>query len=338
MTRRLKIVYFGSGAFGVPTLRMLLERHDVRLVVTQPDKPAGRGESLTPTPIGAMVANLITPTTPTTLTTPQIIKPPKVNEPAVRDLIRSQGADAFVVVAFGQKLGRSLLEGVCAINLHGSILPRWRGASPVQASILAGDPFVGNSVIALADRMDAGVVYASSSFPRDPGWTAGDLHDLLAADGPSLIARVLDDLADGKVAGANQNESLVTLAPKLSKSDGWLDFHAGASACVCRIHGLNPWPSVTVRFRDQPLKLLRAAAHAEPSPATIQPGCVIDPLSGDIATGEGRLRLVEVQPSGKRAMSWREFAAGRRVVIGERLISEPVPTSDAGAPTGGGAC
>ncbi|MBL8887523.1 MAG: methionyl-tRNA formyltransferase, partial [Phycisphaerales bacterium] len=143
---RLKLVFLGSGAFGLPSLRALIAEHDVAMVVTQPDRPAGRGGLLTPTPIASeMQTNF-----------PQIplLKPEKINLAEVRDSIRALNADAFVVIAFGQKLGRSLLDGVFAINLHGSILPRWRGAAPINAAILAGDPVVGNSVITLADKMD----------------------------------------------------------------------------------------------------------------------------------------------------------------------------------------
>src|SRR5262245_36265216 len=142
----MRLVYFGSGAFGLPTFRRLQAEHDVALVVTQPDRRAGRNRALAATSIAEFAAQ----------TGASIIKPERVNEPAVVDQIRSVGADAFIVIAFGQKLGRSLLSGVFAINLHGSLLPKYRGAAPINWAIINGETETGLSVIALADQMDAG--------------------------------------------------------------------------------------------------------------------------------------------------------------------------------------
>ncbi|MBL8875116.1 MAG: methionyl-tRNA formyltransferase [Phycisphaerae bacterium] len=302
---RLKLVFLGSGAFGLPTLRALVAKHDVAMVVTQPDRPAGRGSSLTPTPIASEIQTNF-PHIP-------LLKPEKINLPEVRDSIRALNADAFVVIAFGQKLGKSLLEGVYAINLHGSILPRWRGAAPINAAILAGDPVVGNSVITLADKMDAGLVLATSSHPLDPAWTTSDLHDILSADGPDLIERVLRDRPAGEV----QEESLVTIAPKFAKADGWVDFSASADECRRRIHGLNPWPGVTVQFRGQPLKLHRAKSldYSNQQP----PGTLIDPAQGIVACANSALQLLEVQPANKRPMPWPDFARGHKPLKDEVL-------------------
>lgn len=303
---RLKLVFLGSGAFGLPTLRTLIANHEVVMVVSQPDRPAGRGSALTPTPISAeMQAGF-----------PQIplLKPEKINLPEVRESIRTLNADAFVVIAFGQKLGRSLLDGVYAINLHGSILPRWRGAAPINAAILAGDPVVGNSVITLADKMDAGLVLATSSHPLDPAWTTSDLHDILSADGPAMIESVLRD----RPAGEAQDESRVTIAPKFAKSDGWVDFSQSAAECTRRIHGLNPWPGVTVQFRGQPLKLHRAKSLEQ---STQQPsGTISDPALGTVACDRSMLQLLEVQPANKRPMPWADFARGHKPLKDELLM------------------
>ena len=302
---RLKLVFLGSGAFGLPTLRALITNHDIALVVTQPDRPAGRGGSLTPTPIASEIQTNF-PHIP-------LLKPEKINLAEVRDSIRALNVDAFVVIAFGQKLGRSLLDGMYAINLHGSILPRWRGAAPINAAILAGDPHVGNSVITLADKMDAGLVLATSSHPLDPAWTTSDLHDILSADGPTLIERVLRDRPAGEV----QDESLVTIAPKFAKADGWVDFTKSADECRRRIHGLNPWPGVTVQFRGQPLKLHRAKSldQSGQQPA----GTLIDPALGIVACANSTLQLLEVQPANKRPMPWPDFARGHKPQPGEQL-------------------
>lgn len=214
----MRIVYFGSGAFGLPTLEHLARHHHVLAVVTQPDKPAGRGSTLTPTPIGHWAA-LNLPSTP-------LLKPLKCREPAVVDQIRAFPADAWVVIAYGQKLPAQLLEGRFAINLHASLLPRWRGAAPINAAILGGDTVTGNSVITLADRMDAGLVLAQTNPPLtiSEQVTAGELHDLLASDGPGLVERTLALHSARTLQGTTQDESLVTIASKLSKDDDHIDF------------------------------------------------------------------------------------------------------------------
>lgn len=306
----MKIVFLGSGAFGLPTLRHLAREHEVVSVVTQPDKPAGRGGELTPTPIAQWVAaNLAVP----------VVKPEKVNDPAVVDDIRARRAEAWVVIAFGQKLGRRLLDGVFAVNLHASRLPRWRGAAPINAAILAGDTVTGNSVITLADRMDAGEVLGQSRRAIDPMDTAGELHDLLAADGPVLVERVLSDFSRGTLVRTIQDESQVTIAPKLSKADGWVDFADTAEVARRRVHGLTPWPGVTVRFRSQPVKLIRVAVEEGAAGLNEKRGAVVDVEQGLVACRGSVLRVLEVHPAGKRPMPWSDFARGQRIGAGEQL-------------------
>lgn len=308
----MDVIFFGSGAFGLPTLRALSEKHRVTAVVSQPDRPAGRGGQLTPTPIAAFaVENL--PGVP-------LFKPEDVNVASVCDELRSIKADAWVVIAFGQKLGRPLLEGKFAINLHASLLPRWRGAAPINWAILAGDAETGNSVITLAEKMDAGLVLGQSRRVIEPLQTIGELHDLLAADGPALVMDVLARHASGSLTPKEQDATLVTIARKLSKADGVVDFAASADECRRRVHGLTPWPGVTVQFRKEPLKLLRVRANAGGSHSQ-QPGTMLDGTKGLVACGQGTiLELVEVQQSGKRAMPWDVFARGARVEAGE-LVS-----------------
>jgi methionyl-tRNA formyltransferase len=294
----MRLVFFGSGEFGLPTLQHLAGRHEIAAVVTQPDKPAGRGKKLAATPIGAWATESGLPLT----------KPESVNTPEIRGQIRGLGADAFVVIAFGQKLKRKLLEDVFAINLHASLLPRWRGAAPIHRALLAGDAETGNSVIALASRMDAGEVYAQSRRPVNPAWTAGELHDLLAQDGPALVDEVLADFAAGSLRPVVQDESQVTLASRLSKEDGWVSFAGSASEAVRRINGLSPWPAVTVRLGDLPLKLLRAKAVEGQAEESREPGTI--DAEGLVTCGTDRLQLLEVQPAGKRAMPFTDFVRG----------------------------
>ncbi len=301
----MRIVFLGAGAFGVPTLERLCATHDVAMVVTQPDRRAGRGGKLAPTPVGAWVSDH----------RPEIetIKPERINQDEPLEHVRAVEADAWVVIAYGQKLSQRLLDGVFAINLHASVLPRWRGAAPINAAVLAGDQATGNSVITLADRMDAGLVLGQSHRPIEPHQTAGELHDLLALDGPDLVGEVLAAHAAGTLVGEAQDESLVTTAGKLSRADAWVDFSQPADVCRQRVHGLTPWPGVSVEVGAERLKLHRVEATA----GSGTPGTLIDPVGGQVACANGTaLSLLEVQPPGKRAMPWDAYRRGRSLEAG----------------------
>jgi len=315
----MDIVFFGSGAFGVPTLAQIASTHILRAVITQPDRPAGRGGVLTPTPIATWAAE----------NAPQVPvhKPEKVNVADVVEQVRSYPADAWVVIAFGQKLGKSLLDGKFAINLHASLLPRWRGAAPINAAILGGDTVTGNSVITLADKMDAGLVLGQSTRDIAAELTAGGLHDLLAADGSALVLDVLTGRQGGTLTPKSQNESLVTLAGKFSKTDGYVDFSRPAEECRRRVHGLTPWPGVTVQFRGAPLKLLRVMSRTVVPTVSdglvcgAVPGEIVNANEGVVACGDKTaLTLLEVQPANGKPMTWAEFARGRQPKAGELLV------------------
>lgn len=312
----MRLVFFGSGAFGLPTIRAIAREHELLAVVTQPDRKAGRGGRLTPTPVGEWAAARA-PGIP-------LFKPERVNEPETRDAVRAFDADAWVVIAFGQKLSPTLLADRFSMNLHASLLPRWRGAAPINAAIVTGDTTTGNSVITLADRMDAGLVLGQSRREIKPTQTAGELHDLLAADGPALVLDVLARHASGTLDPIAQDEEAVTLAPKMSKADGRVSFASPAKECRNRINGLSPWPAVTVGHRGQPLKILRA--DAQQIDMDSPPGTITDPAEGLVACAPGSaLRLLEVQPPGKRAMPWVDYARGRSVGVGECLTEDTNP-------------
>lgn len=307
----------------MPTLEHLARRHQIVGVVTQPDKPAGRGGTLTPTPIGEWsAANL--PGIP-------ILKPVKASEAAVVEQIRAFPADAWVVIAFGQKLSRALLDGRFAINLHASLLPRWRGAAPINAAILGGDTETGNSVITLAERMDAGLILATSTRSIETLMTAGELHDLLSSDGPQLVESVLEKHAAGTLSPQTQDETLVTIASKMSRGDDHVDFTQKADFVRRQVHALTPWPGVTsailppslapVQHAPIHIKLLRV----QPVPGINQqdPGTILDPAAGLIACAHHtQLKVLEVQPPGKKPMRWEDFArgGGRAVVEGSRVV------------------
>lgn len=327
----MRLAFFGSGAFGLPTLQHLAQRHSLSCIITQPDKTAGRGwggSKLSPTPIGQWAAANL-PSVP-------ILKPEKVNDPEVTRCIREFPADAWVVIAFGQKLSRALLDGRFAINLHASLLPRWRGAAPINAAILAGDSETGNTVITLADRMDAGLILGATRRRIDPLSTAGELHDILAADGPNLVEAVLAGHAEGTSTPHAQDESLVTIATKLGKHDDTVDFTQKADFVRRQVHAITPWPGVTSAILPPdsgaesadnppaPLMVIKIR-RVQPVIGTHQddPGTILDPATGTVACGQHtRLRLLEVQPPGRNIMRWEDFfrGAGREIPTRARLV------------------
>jgi len=316
------VVFLGAGAFGLPVLRMLADAGRVALVVSQPDRAAGRGKQLTPTPVSEFALARGLP----------LLRPEDCNALEQRDLIRGaaiaageraaqdgrpQPGPAFVVIAFGQKLSPPLLEDVFAINLHGSLLPRWRGAAPVQRALMEGDPVAGVTVIGLAERMDAGVVYAEEPLAIGPQQTAGELHDALAELGPDLVAAVLRAWRSGEVHARAQDESKSTRARKLSRLDAWVDLSMPASRVRARINGLNPWPGCAITVAGQPL-VVRRCVEVE-CPTGLVPATVA--ADGTMACGTGAVRLLEVQAAGSRVMGFGEWSRGARLACPATVTS-----------------
>lgn len=323
-----EVVFLGSGAFGLPVLRMLEQAGRVAAVVSQPDREAGRGKRSTPTPVSEFALEHGLP----------LLRPGDCNAPGERDAIRGaavsaaaraagagrpQPGPAFVVIAFGQKLSADLLADVFAINLHGSLLPRWRGAAPVQRALMEGDPVAGASVIALAERMDAGVVHAEEPLAIGPRQTAGELHDALAALGPDLVAGVLRSWLKGSVPCRSQNEELATRARKLSRRDAWVDVSMPAMRVRARINGLNPWPGCMVSVDGVPL-IVRRCEEVQPGApvATGAPGALA--ADGTLACGSGAVRILEVQAPGGRTLPFADWARGARFA-GGTVASAPLP-------------
>jgi methionyl-tRNA formyltransferase len=308
----LRIIFAGSGEFGLPTLDALLTSgQEIVQVVSQPDRPAGRGRAMTPTPVSQRAADAGLPL----LTTNDI------NREMLPD------ADVMVVIAFGQKIadvvvGRPRLG---SLNLHASRLPRYRGAAPINWAIIRGEATTGNSVIRLAQRMDAGAVLAQSELPIGELETAGELHDRLAADGAVLIASVLTSLSRGTAREIEQDESQATVAPKLARDDARLDFAGPAVELARRVRGLYPWPGCRVRVCDAEggevgrLRLVRARAVADDEGPRWIPGEIM--TSGVVQTGDGALEIVECQPEGKRPMPLADYRRGHRWHAGLRLES-----------------
>lgn len=309
----MTLLFAGSGAFGAPTLRRLVEAGaTIAHVYTQPSKPAGRGRQLTPTPIAAVAIELGLPLTET----------PDINALALPP------ADALVVIAFGQKLSPAVVNHarLGAINLHASRLPAYRGAAPIHWAVINGDATTGNSVIRLAQKMDAGAVLAMSETPIGPTETTGELHDRLSLDGAPLVERVLIDLRDGTATPIEQDHSKATKAIKLSREAAVIDWSRDAASIAHQINGMHPWPGCRVRLIDESgaeldrVTLVRARVSAAMS-TILGVGLGTIAMHGLVACGGGALEVVEVHPDGKRPLPIAAYLNSGRWRPGVRLES-----------------
>lgn len=308
----LRVIFAGSGEFGIPTLRALRDAgHEVVRVLTQPDRPAGRGRSLTPTPVASEAEKL------------------GLDVVRTADINREQlpAADVMVVIAFGQKVGEQQVHHprLGSVNLHASRLPRHRGAAPINWAILSGDRTTGNSVIRLAPRMDAGAVLAMSEVTIGELETAGELHDRLSVDGAPLVLRVLDELASGRATETPQDESHATVAGKLSRESAVIDWARPADEVARRIRGLSPWPACRVQLADAEgaikatLRLVRARAVASGELDRWRTGEIMS--DGTIRASDGAVEVVDVQPDGRTPMSLADYRRGHAWQPGMRLTS-----------------
>jgi methionyl-tRNA formyltransferase len=308
----VQIIFAGAGEFGLPSLKALLERgHAIVQVISQPDRPAGRGRKLTPTPIAQFALERNLP----------LIRTQDINTETLPP------ADLLVVIAFGQKIAEHVVHHarLGAVNLHSSRLPKFRGAAPINAAILAGETVSGNSVIRLAQKMDAGAIVGQSLVPIGESETAGELHDRLAEDGAKLLLNVVDRLAAGTAEEIEQDHSQATLARKLSRESTKIDWSKPANEISLQIRGLYPWPGCRAQLLDgdrsiDRITLVRArTGRAEGPPCRRAPGVIA--LDGTINTGDGALQIIEVQPEGKRPMPLAAYRNGHRWEAGLRLES-----------------
>ncbi len=307
----MRVVFMGSPAFAVPSLEgVLAEGNEVALVVTQPDRPVGRGRDLRPPAVklAAQRHKL------------RLLQPETLSHPAVLAELAESRPAAIIVVAFGQFLPRPVRElpPLGCVNVHASLLPRYRGAAPINWALIAGEAETGVTIMRVEQAMDAGPVLLQRSCPIHPADDAGSLHDRLAALGAKALAEALDKLEHGDATWAPQDESRVTFAPKLGDGDCRLDLAQDARSLANRVRGLAPVPGAYLTLPDgRRLKVLRTEARA----ATGPPGFVlaVEDSGPVLGTGAGSLVLLEVQPEGKRRMSGGEFARGQRLGVGARL-------------------
>lgn len=309
----LRIAFFGTPEIAVPTLERLIEGpHEVVVVVSQPDRARGRGRKRSPSPVSAVALREQIP----------LLRPERVGTPDCVDALAAQAPDLGVVVAFGQFIPRPVRElprlGYL-INAHASLLPRHRGAAPIQHAILAGDAKTGISVMRVDREMDAGPVALVHETEIAGDEDAGSLARRLGAIAADAIAEAVDAIAAGRVAWREQDAARATLAPKIARDDARLDFREDAAGLVRRVRALAPAPGAVTELAGEPIRIL--AARCEPGPVADAPGTVRRDADGGlrVATGSGWLVPLRVQRAGGRAMDLDAFLRGRDVPDGTRL-------------------
>ena len=311
----LRVAFFGTPQFAVPSLDALLaSRHTVCGVVTQPDRPRGRGQHVKDGPVKALAVSRGLP----------LLQPASLKDPAVEATLRSWAPDLGVVVAYGQMVPGALLAlpRLGLINVHASLLPRHRGAAPVHRAIIAGDPVTGVSIMRVGPRLDAGAVFAMASRAIEANETSDAVETDLSHTGARVLIEVVDRLADGEWTESPQDDALATYAHKLSRAEGTLDWSQPALALHNRIRGLHPWPHASVTLKGARLIVLESRPAADSHAA--MPGTIVraDRESLHVAAGNGTtLALLRVQPEGRRPMTIREFMAGHAPAVGDRLSS-----------------
>lgn len=304
MSASLKIIFAGTPDFAARHLDALLaSEHQVVGVFTQPDRPSGRGNKLTPGPVKVLAQAHDVP-----VFQPKSLKPEE-NQQLLADL----QADIMVVVAYGLILPKAVLDmpRLGCINVHGSLLPRWRGAAPIQRSLWAGDSETGVTIMQMDVGLDTGDMLHKLSCPITPEDTSASLYDKLAELGPQGMLDTLDLLASGKAQPEVQDEALVSYAEKLSKEEARLDWSLSAAQLERCIRAFNPWPVSFFLIEDQPVKVWQASVLPHQNK---QPGEIIhaDKNGIQIATADGVLNLLSLQPAGKKAMSAQDLLNSRR--------------------------
>jgi methionyl-tRNA formyltransferase len=303
----MRIVYFGTGEFAVPALEAVAPH--VVLVVTQPDRPSGRGMKLQSTPVKLAAMRLGIP----------VEAPEKARAPEFVDRIRELDADFLLVASYGQILSQKLLDAAKhgGINLHGSILPKYRGAAPIQRAILDGEPETGITLMQMDKGMDSGAMIEIARTPIGPDETYGELQDRLALIAAELALKWLDRLAAGDYPRVVQNHEAMTLAPKVEKAEAELKVSESAELAYRRFRAFTPAPGPFLRAATGMLKIKEAGLGE----GSGDPGTILQVKPDlEVAFASGSLILRKVQPEGKTSMSGRDFVLGARLAPGDRLV------------------
>ncbi len=310
----LRIIFMGTPDFAVASLSALLQGPDqVVAVVTQPDRPKGRGKKLAPPPVKVLAEDRGIP----------LLQPVKIRTEAYRDELLAFAPDLVVVAAYGRILPPALLSlaPMGCINVHGSLLPRHRGAAPIQWAVINGDTEVGVSIIQMDEGMDTGDILLTTAIPTDADETAGSLFFKLAELGSKTLIEAIVRLKAGDLAATPQDHSLATAAPMLKKEDGAIDWTLPADQLHCRIRGLDPWPAASCRIDGQHFKLFSPEVIHKDSPAA--PGTLVMAQRNGllIATGHNMLLIREIQPEGKKRMPASAFLCGHSLQPGTVLAT-----------------
>lgn len=313
----MNVVFLGSGEFGVGCLDALkASGHTLSLVVTQPPKASGRGRKPCSTAVGCWAKAHSVPCEETE----------NVNAPEMVAQIAACRPDVMVVIACGQKVGKELvaLPPKGAVNVHASLLPKYRGAAPINWAIIRGETHTGNSIITLAERIDAGDILAQSQTLIGVHETAGELHDRLAQMAAPLLLETLTQIEAGTATYTRQDDAEATFAPKLRKSDGLLDFGEPAEVLARKVRGFWPWPGASACYvsaetqKSTRVTLALADVIWGPNPPPSIPGTFDEDLN--VVCAKGKLSIMKIKPAGSALMAFRDFVNGWRVRPGDRLV------------------
>jgi methionyl-tRNA formyltransferase len=304
----------GTPEFAVPSVAALLEGgHEVAAVVTQPDRPAGRGQTVRASAVKRFALERGLP----------VEQPEKLRDPAVVERLRALAPEAIVVAAYGKILPKSILDlpPRGAINVHGSLLPKYRGAAPIQRALLAGETVTGITIMQMNERMDAGDILLQREVPIRPDDTGGSLQERMAVVGAEALVETLGRLLRGEIQPIPQRDEEATLAPMIRKEQGEIDWRRSADEIERAVRAFQPWPGAYTLHRGKLLKIQRAAVGDAAVSAGGEPGTIVRASADaiEIATGDGLLRILDLQPEGRRRMAAREALAGHLVRDGERL-------------------
>jgi methionyl-tRNA formyltransferase len=315
---QLRVVYAGTPAFALPPLVALAAEHHVVGVLTQPDRPAGRGRVLTGSPVKQAAVALNIP-----VLQPQRLRGDAEALASTLAQLHEWQPDVMIVVAYGLILPREVLglPRLGCLNIHASLLPRWRGAAPIQRAIHAGDAQSGVAIMQMDEGLDTGAVLAEARLPIGAETTAGQLHDELAALGAAELMKVLPELAAGRLSAHAQPALGITYAEKLSKAEARIDWQHSAARIDRQIRAFNPWPVAEAVLDGEPVKMLKsrlANAPANAAPAGTVLGLRDDAL--EIACGDGVLQVLELQRAGRKAVAARDFLNAVRNKDGAPLV------------------
>jgi methionyl-tRNA formyltransferase len=309
---RLSTVFLGTPAFAVPSLRAVAAATDVRAVITQPDRPKGRGRHVAAPPVAEVARELGIP----------VLQPARLKSPDVVAQLTQLAPEAIVTVAYGKIIPREILDlpPLGCINLHPSLLPKYRGASPIPRAIQAGEPVTGVTIMYQSDALDAGDIILQREVPIDPTDTAQTLEHRLARIGADALIEALTVIAAGQAPRRAQDHAAATYVGKLTKEDGRIDWAAPAAALANFVRAMDPWPSAYTTHRGRLVKIWKAGERHGVGAA---PGSIVELRPGEgfvVSTGSGGLLVAEVQPEGRRRMTADEYARGARLEVGERLV------------------